>query len=247
MIGRTNTGGGGGGLNLKVIAYPTESALLASAPMEGTLGVITSTPITANVFAASEPKSLLDGAVWFLTGTNSLAAFNVSKNKKEEVFVYPISAKQSVGGVLVVVVAKSYIGGKWVDWWNGELYDSGNEYTDITGGWVDSSNNNTGANIEYTASSLKLTTAKHGVKASVSTKNLIDMTNYSTLVLTGEIKSGTTDCGWGIWDANGTQVAFARTEYSIDISALSGMFRPFLQVKNGYTYEYIIMSKMQMV
>ena len=48
--------------------------------------------------------------------------------------VYPISAKQYIGGAWVDVAAKSYQGGAWVDWIR-YLYHAGNEYTDITGGW----------------------------------------------------------------------------------------------------------------
>jgi hypothetical protein len=244
--GTGNLGGGSGGLNFKVVSYPTEEELIADAPAENTIGVVTTTPITARVFSATDPQSLLDGAVWFLIGTNSPAAFNAMKAKKDAVMVYPMSAKQSVDGVLVDVVAKSYIGGAWVDWWNGELYDAGNEFESVTGGWVEYSGNTAGATIEYGTGYLKLTTGKHGVVTSIETGNLIDMTDYSALVLTGEIKSATTSGGWGLRDANGDQVAFTTSEYSIDISTLNGLYKPFLQVKNGPTYEYITMNKMQM-
>lgn len=245
MVGKTNGGSGGSSLNYKVIAYASEAALLAAAPAENTIGVVTVTPITARVFSATEPQGLIDGAVWFLTGTNSPAAFNVLKAKKDAVMVYPMSAKQSVDGVLVDVVAKSYIGGKWVDWWNGELYDTGNEFESVTGGWVAYDGNAKEAIITRGETSLKLQTPTSGYNVSVQTKNLIDMTEYSALVLSGSINSNCNYGGWGLRDSEGNQVAFTTSEYSIDLTKLSGFYRPFLQARN--TPEYVEMTKMQMV
>lgn len=131
--GTGNLGGGSGGLNFKIVSYATESELLADTPKENTIGVITTTPITGWYFAAEQPENMVNGDVWFPTGTSSHVAFNALK--KNAVQVYPLSAKQMVSGALVEKTAKSYQGGKWVDWWSGELYDHGNEYTNITGGW----------------------------------------------------------------------------------------------------------------
>lgn len=245
MIGRTNGGSGGGGasLSFKILTYTTETALLAASPAENTIGVVTTDTITSWIFAAEQPAEGSEGMLWIRTGTASAAAFNALK--KNGITLYPISAMQYVGGVLVDVVAKSYIGGTWVDWWNGELYSSGNEYTAVTGGWVDYSGNTAGAVVEKESSFLKLTTGKHGTNTRIETANLIDMTEYSTLTLSGEIKSATTYCGWGLCDSEGKQVAFTTSAYSIDISKMSGLYRPFLQVRNSA--EYITMTKMQMV
>ena len=73
------------------------------------------------------------GTVWFPTGISSNVEFNALK--KNGVQVYPISAKQYVDGAWVDVTAKSYQNGAWVDWWNGELFKDGNQYTSVTGGW----------------------------------------------------------------------------------------------------------------
>lgn len=243
--GSGNLGGGSGGLNFKVVAYETEGELLSATPNENTIGVVpVTTPITARVFSATEPQGLIDDAVWFLTGTNSPAAFNVLKAKKDAVMVYPMSAKQSVGGILVDVVAKSYIG-RWVDWWNGELYDAGNEFESITGGWVAYDANPKEPVITRGDTSLKLKTTSSGYNVSIQTKNLIDMSEYSALNLSGDFKSTSNYGGWGLRDANGNQVAFTTSEHSIDLSTMDGLYRPFLQVRN--TAEYFNMTKMQMV
>lgn len=74
-----------------------------------------------------------DGAVWIYTGTSSPAEFNALK--KNGIQVYPISVKQYVNGEWVGVTAKSYQNGAWVDWVT-YLYNKGNEYTDLTGGFT---------------------------------------------------------------------------------------------------------------
>lgn len=73
------------------------------------------------------------GAVWILTGTSSPAEFNALK--KNRLQVYPLSAKQYQSGAFVDVTAKGYQGGVWVDWVT-YLYNKGNEYTDLTGGFT---------------------------------------------------------------------------------------------------------------
>lgn len=55
-----------------------------------------------------------EGTVWVTTGASSPVAFNALK--KNSVMVYPMSAKQYIGGSWVDKTAKSYQGGAWVDW-----------------------------------------------------------------------------------------------------------------------------------
>ena len=132
-IGRTNAGGGGVGLNFDVKDFRTEAELLASAGRENRIGVVTPVPMTGWRFDANQPENMQEGEVWISTGTSSAVAFNASK--KENVMVYPLSAKQmGSGGALEKVTAKSYQGGKWVDWVV-SLYSDGNDNAGITGGW----------------------------------------------------------------------------------------------------------------
>lgn len=110
MLGRTNTGGGGsGGLNFQVIGGTTAP----SNPKENMIWVNTSTKITSYIFSATQPTGSA-GMVWISTGTSSTVEFNALK--KNGIQVYPISAKQYIGGAWVDVEAKIYQGGSWVDW-----------------------------------------------------------------------------------------------------------------------------------
>lgn len=128
------TGGGGGsaGLNFSVVAYKTEEELLAATPAENTIGLITTTPIISWIFSATEPNPATPGMVWILTDRSSGVEFNALK--KNGIQVYPISAKQYISGSWVDKTAKSYQGGEWVNW-AVFLYNAGNEYESITGGW----------------------------------------------------------------------------------------------------------------
>lgn len=166
MIGRTNTGGGGGGgLNFKVVGNPQPTN-----PKENTIWLNTNQKITGWIFCATEPTEPVESMVWFPIGTASTVEFNALK--KNGIQIYPISAKQYVSGVWVDVTAKTYQNGAWVDWWNGELYVNGNEYTSFTGG--------------MTAYAYKLSGTSAAASAPVITKD----TNAIT-IKTGTSNSGT--------------------------------------------------------
>ena len=123
-----NVTGGGASLNFKVVGNPQPSN-----PSENTIWINTDTEITSWIFSATEPEAPAEGMVWIPTGTSSTAGFNALK--KNGIQVYPISAKQYVGGAWVEKNAKSYQDGVWVDWLI-YLYKEGNEYANFTGGWV---------------------------------------------------------------------------------------------------------------
>ena len=105
-----NMTGGGAPLNFKVVGNPQPAS-----PKENTIWVNTDVPIGKWYFDASQPDDLLEGDVWFPIGTSSPVEFNALK--KNGIQVYPISAKQYVGGAWVDVEAKSYQGGEWVGWY----------------------------------------------------------------------------------------------------------------------------------
>jgi hypothetical protein len=129
--------------------------------------------------------------VWIKAGTSSPVKFNALK--KNGIQVYPLSAKQYVSGAGVDKTAKSYQNGAWVDWWNGELYDAGNEFDGFTGGWIGEDrtfrNANGGAvpTITRNPTSLSATVAAYrgGV---VRVQNAIDLTGYSKLEFNGVLK-----------------------------------------------------------
>lgn len=114
--------GGYNPLNFKVVPFATEEELLAATAKENTIGVVTADTITSWIFSATEHKAPIEGMVWISTGTDSPAEFNALK--KNGIQVYPVYAKQYIGGAWVDKTAKSYQGGEWVDWML-RIYDNG--------------------------------------------------------------------------------------------------------------------------
>lgn len=169
--------GGGSGLSFSVKAYAAEEELLAAAPRENTIGVVTDTAVPKWGFSAAEPEAPAEGEVCFLVGTESGAAFNALK--KNTLTVYPVSCKQYISGAWAGKVAYIYKGGAWVQFsseWNGELFVQGNTYDAVTGGWK--------TNLCTVGTSIENTSFKRGI-VYACTKNKIDITDFNTLYLTG--------------------------------------------------------------
>lgn len=239
-------GGGGGSassaLNFKIAG----GAASPSGATENTIWVNTEEEITSWVISPVEPESPTEGMVWICVGAVSAAAFNALK--KNSIMVYPISAKQYLGGAWVTKTAQSYQNGAWVDWLpDGAIYYMGNLMADTTGGW--------------TSYAYKVTTAYGGVTASVvnndanlETALTLSTTNRSTFVSTADaidlteinsaefefesIVSSRTDGSTvmlKVYDENGNYVKDGDTVFSaageftakgsVDVSGLSGKYR----------------------
>lgn len=175
-------------LNFRVYATPD----IPKTGMNNDVCVISEVPMTNWILSPDAPSSAPrnDGDVW-LTYSVDGNAFNALK--QNSMMIAMISAKQYVDGVWVEKTAKSCQNGEWVDWfvWNGELYIDKDQYEPITGGWW----NNTGlyyqsGSTTYSAKPVDLNTALdtnislsgNGGFSSVSTKNKIDLTNYTKLL-----------------------------------------------------------------
>lgn len=112
--------GGGTSLNFKVIPNP-----MPSTAKENTIWVDTD-KINNYYFSAEQPENMVEYDVWFPVGTSSSVAF--SATKKNPIMIYPLSAKQYIGGALVNKTAKSYQNGAFVDWWDGSILVDGKDY-----------------------------------------------------------------------------------------------------------------------
>jgi hypothetical protein len=230
-----SNGGGGGGLAFRVLGGT--SAPSNQKPND--IWVNTGEEITSYIFSATEPEGYANGMVWITIGASSPVAFNALK--KNGVMVYPLSAKQYIDGAWVDVTAKSYQNGEWVDWWNGELYISGNEYTNFTGGWSSyytyhSSYPNRGT-LTKNADSLEIV-ANGASNIVAQTVNKIDITNYTSAEFEVECISRYSTYPLVLFvdnkndsNYNTSRVASKKCElssgksgtFSVDISALTGM------------------------
>lgn len=127
MIGITNAGGGGGGLNFKVVGGTVQP----TSPSENIIWVNTSVAITSWVFSTTAPTSPVAGMVWFATGNSSSVAFNAVK--KNGIWVYPAGCQQYISGAWVTKTAKTYQSGAWKDW-QLTLYKAGTKLVKFTDG-----------------------------------------------------------------------------------------------------------------
>lgn len=225
------TGGGGTSLNFAVKAYATEAELLAAKPKENTIGIITETPITSWIFSATEPSPAVPGQVWITTGTSSTVAFNALK--KNGILVYPLSAKQYVGGVWVSRNSQIYQGSTW---------KSAEHHLPLyVQNWAKMPNITYAYTLDYTDDVLTFSASK-GVTDRVEYAGIyftepIDLTNYSKLRITGAwTKNATAYFGIGLTnDLTITQITDAAAcinwsdnsftgEKVLDVRALSGEF-----------------------
>lgn len=193
-------------LNFEIIGGTSAPSVV---PKENTIWVNTSAEITGYVLAAEQPADLTEGLVWIQTGASSGVAFNALK--KNVLTVYPLQAMQVIGGSWQTVTAMSYQGGRWVSWWNGELYTPGNTYD----GWMEvemalnATNPQKGTlTVNAGSQSVKITqnTANAG-KAYVYSKP-IDLSKYNTLAFEGSLSALTGLAGpsasVNIWKELGT-------------------------------------------
>lgn len=241
MIGRTNAGGGGGGLNFKVVGGTTQP----ENPKENTIWVNTETEITSWSFSATEPESPVEGMVWIATGTSSTVEFNALK--KNGIQVYPISAKQYISGAWVSKTATSYQSGSWVDW-AVFLYNEGDECTDLTGGWTAYAYKSSNSGSKPYAPTLtkgeksmtiSLYSAHEDYRmGSVFAENVIDLTNYKYICV--NVTAMSIAFGFGVVSAKTNNYTFMATMRlsvglnKLDISSLSGsQYICFMQGGHG--------------
>lgn len=213
------TGGGGTSLNFKIVGGTSQP----TAPKENTIWVNTSVAIPAWELSATEPGSPVAGMVWISTGTSSGVAFNALK--KNAIQVYPLSAKQYVGGQWVSVEAKTYQDGEWKTVFV--------EIHIVENGIL---------NPEYSFSLSEKETATQGtasynIAGSTSGYHTawitdIDLTPYTTLSIGGTFRQAT---GFElcVWDKNISSPTYenhiatadlTETGAALDVSALKGVY-----------------------
>lgn len=224
MLGRTNVGGGAG-LNFKVVGGTVQP----TNPKENTIWVNTDTAVAGWVFSTSEPQNPAEGMVWIATGTASTVSFNALK--KNSVMVYPLTAKQYVNGAWADKTAMTYQGGEWVEWWNGVLYDYGDQYEYITGGWVGSqtisSSTTSGGKLTVNEDNLSFTNVSGG-SFGVVTTNTIDLTSFTTIhaITTGTVRiQAASEFPTSSPVVYSDGLSGTNTEHTVDISAITGFYK----------------------
>ncbi len=206
------TGGGASSLNYKVVGGTSAPA----SPRENMFWVNTSNDITDHVFSAEEP-AMAEGRVWFQTGTVSVVKFNALK--KNNVTVYPVSAKQCVSNAWVNMAFKAYIGGAWKEPYF-YLFADGDQYEAVTGGWTNVASGSDTLTVHYSAEQ------EYGAEVTSSTVDAMDITAYKQLTV--KVASYTETFTVSVKDASGSVVATASAaavgNVVVDVSSLSGEY-----------------------
>lgn len=233
MIGKTNGGGGRDRFRPKIYGGTTAPAK----PKEGDFWVYTSGTITAvewNCWVHSFPGWVgTDGVTYIVSGGYDTSTVVDLTNIRNGVHYFcPNDCYMQHGGKWYRETAYVYRNGAWLQFstwaapWNGELFQSGNQYTDHTGGWA--------YTFSWTGSvdfSSNIYWSVTNITAFVYTARTIDVTKYSRLRFTGSL--------WGSWSFGlgnkqsglnaGNWIARIQgdgtvNDGSVDISGVSGSF-----------------------
>lgn len=237
MLGRTNTGGGGGGLNFQVIGGTTAP----NNPKENTIWVNTSTTITDWVFSATQPNGAT-GRVWISTGTSSPVEFN--SLKKNALMVYPGSVMYYNGTEWKNVDAYIYQNGAWVRFslaWNGYYFDNGEQHSSITGGWTSNGYKYYDYSMKTGTVGTTLRTGSSGnyTASMVGTANRVDLTNVDTIHITVEAEHG--GSSFAVMKtkeltAGDKLVDISVGEKKVNVSSLTGSYYLAIASAGGQTF-----------
>ena len=165
------SGGGGGGLNFKVIGGTTQP----SNPAQNTIWINTTIDIAEYMLTPTAPSNPYIGLLWIKTGLTGKATFDALKKNTLQLSVS--DCKQYISDKLSPMDGFIYQDSEWIrisSVWDGTLFDNGNQYEDYTGGWVHSSET-----IGTTLSGYSDAASSWGTFA--RTVNPVDLTDWNTV------------------------------------------------------------------
>ena len=199
-----------------------------------------------------------DGIVWIQTGTSSPVKFNALK--KNGIQVYPLSAKQYVGGAWVAKTAKSYQSDAWKEWSPaGALYYNGDQCVGTSGGWNARGWVNSGTipntivpSVAFNADHMQITLDSGNlVSGAVEVVKDQDLTSVSKLTIDFEattyayqvrllvIPRSTSYLDEAVCSvdlqASGGQTTVARRTVSLDVSGVSGSYDVVIAFVNAWS------------
>ena len=121
-----------------------------------------------------------------------------------------------------------------LSYWNGELYDAGNLYESITGGWTTDETSKI-PTITYDEATMTIAATASGSNKIVRTAQMIDMTSWDTLHFEGTHANAGSFNLMGVLDASKTSVAsvILANGHDLDISSLSGSYYVYFQVRDA--------------
>ena len=119
--------------SLNITPYASTDNLPETAN-ENDIAVITEEEITNWCARSDPPIGTAEGSIWIVTKTNGNAWFNIG-SASSPIIIYPATVKQYISGAWVHKDSYIFQNGNWkqIVYY---LYDAGEEYEAITGGWT---------------------------------------------------------------------------------------------------------------
>jgi len=182
-------------LNFEVVGGTTQPA----SPKENTIWINTDTNITGWSFGVEQPASPVSGMVWIQTAMTGSATFNALKENAVHIVLTGAMqyTKSGWSGSWSDKTAKIYQNGSWKSIEKaGILFKNGEQYSSITGGWINTYTGSGftigGFNEDSVGTSL-VVRARSGSSNNyggiVGTKSKVNLSGYKTMRVKGNVSS----------------------------------------------------------
>ena len=165
-------GGGGGTVYIEATAY-TSTDMFPSTAEEGTIAIISATPVSNVYVQNEEPATPETGDLWINTSYYSNVQIRTGN-----VTTYPISGKQYVGETWEHVNVYVRNNSEWL-MLEVFLFKHGDLFESITGGWAEMWRSSDCA--EITSTALVSTAGYQYRRAAFRTRNAVDLTPFKAL------------------------------------------------------------------
>ena len=220
------SGGSEAVLNFEVVGGTAAPAN----PSENTIWMNTDQNITGWYLSHSEPTEPSEGMAWICLGAFGDTEFNALKENGIQIFL--IAGYQYINHVWEKKPIECYQNGEWVEFTKILLFNSGNQFVDLTGGWKAV---NAGITI-IIDDGIKASITGTSRDASAYTQNHVDISDYATLACIVNLKEGSRNFSLGLTTANTDaypKVWIAKTQLSnvsgeqevrVNISDISGFY-----------------------
>ena len=232
MIGRTNTGGGGAGLNFSVVGGTTAP----SHAKENMIWLNTATKITSWALTPVKPEAPEHGTAWITIGSSGQVEFNALK--KNGIAVFPLSAHQYVQGVWERIQAKVYQAGEWKNLLTDTVFYENGWFNTEVFGEISGNTNNGASELHWKNGNSASATKLFSVDGFDRIEFVFPSSSWATITITLVDEQGRTVKEYSISPEDNN---YSITD-SVDISGMSGLYYLNLRCRTGASYNWVRIS-----
>ena len=217
-------------LNLTLTVYESEETLLVAEASDNTIALVTAEAVADWMVVDALPEEETEGCAYILAGSKGTAELVLTDRVKLHLTEARVNGSRVVGYLRMA--------GEWIKFgstWDGYYFKDGNQYTEITGGWV-----NQGAGTATIGTKLAVLAKKYEVgteSAQIGTKLAVDLTDVDTLYW--DSPSGSGGYSYGAYFQIRTDSSAVREasvgvgQGSMDVSDLTGSYYLVLRTMSG--------------